>query len=133
MWPNFQEGKRLAKAGRLTLTKAKVYIELIKQKDKLFDMHSEDPGRRKALEEEWGVKMGERERLYLEDQRGPSTFPAQYPVKQQATNIDDTPTNNMDMERLMGLTKLQTLGAASRSIILQGPEGVQGEGQLQEL
>ena len=84
------------------------------------------------------MKMGERERLYLEDQRGPSTFPAQYPVEQQATNIDDTPTNNMDMERLMGLTyqrlkKLQTLGAASRSIILQGPEGVQGEGQLQEL
>ena len=53
-----------------------------------------------------------------------STFPAQYPVQEQATNIDDTPTNNMDMERLMGLTdqrlkKLQTLGAASRSIILK--------------
>ena len=52
-----------------------------------------------------------------------STFPAQYPVKEQARNIDDTPTNNMDMERLMGLTdqrlkKLQTLGAASRSIVL---------------
>ena len=28
-------------------------------------------GRRKVLEEEWGVKMGERERIYLEDQRGP--------------------------------------------------------------
>ena len=53
-----------------------------------------------------------------------STFPAQYPIEEQAGNIDDTPTNNMDMERLMGLTdqrlkKLQTLGAASRSIVLK--------------
>jgi hypothetical protein len=52
------------------------------------------------------------------------TFPAEFPVEQQASNIDDTPTNNMDMERLMGLTdqrlkKLQTLPAASRSIVLQ--------------
>ena len=51
-------------------------------------------------------------------------FPAQYPVEQQASSIDDTPTNNMDMERLMGLTdqrlkKLQTLPAVSRSIILR--------------
>ena len=42
----------------------------------------------------------------------------------QAANVDDTPTNNMDMERLMGkadyrLQKLQTLPAASRSIVLQ--------------
>ena len=53
-----------------------------------------------------------------------SSFPAQYPVQEQASNIDDTPTNNMDMERLMGLTdqrlkKLQCLSAASRSIILR--------------
>jgi hypothetical protein len=45
-------------------------------------------------------------------------------VEDQASNIDDTPTNNMDMERLMGKTdyrlqKLQTLSAASRSIVLQ--------------
>ena len=51
-------------------------------------------------------------------------FPAHYPVEQQASSIDDTPTNNMDMERLMGLTdqrlkKLQTLPAVSRSIIMR--------------
>jgi hypothetical protein len=53
-----------------------------------------------------------------------SSFPAQYPVQEQARNIDNTPTNNMDMEWLMGLTdqrlkKLQSLSAASRSIILR--------------
>ena len=51
-------------------------------------------------------------------------FPAQYPIAEQASNIDDTPVNNMDMERLMGMTdhrlkKLQTLPAASRAIILK--------------
>ena len=51
-------------------------------------------------------------------------FPPEFPVEDQASNIDDTPTNNMDMERLMGKTdyrlqKLQALPAASRSIILQ--------------
>ena len=51
-------------------------------------------------------------------------FPAQFPIDDQANNIDDTPTNNMDMERLMGKTdyrlqKLQGLQAASRSIVLQ--------------
>ena len=45
-------------------------------------------------------------------------------MEDQASNVDDTPTNNMDMERLMGkadyrLQKLQTLPAASRSIVLQ--------------
>ena len=47
-----------------------------------------------------------------------------YRVEDQASNVDDTPTNNMDMERLMGkadyrLHKLRTLPAASRSIVLQ--------------
>ena len=51
-------------------------------------------------------------------------FPAEFPVKEQAGVLDDTPTNNMDMERLMGLTgqrlkKLQTFSAASRSIMLK--------------
>ena len=45
-------------------------------------------------------------------------------VEDQASNVDDCPTNNMDMERLMGkadyrLQKFQTLPAASRSIVLQ--------------
>ena len=51
-------------------------------------------------------------------------FPPEFPIEDQAQNIDDTPTNNMDMERLMGksdqrLKKNQTLNAAGRSIILQ--------------
>ena len=54
----------------------------------------------------------------------PDIYPAQYPVEEQASMIDDTPTNNMDMERLMGkadqrLKKFQTLNATSRSIVLQ--------------
>ena len=51
-------------------------------------------------------------------------FPPKFPVEEQASNVDDTPTNNIDMERLMGKTdyrlhKLQNLGAVCRSIILQ--------------
>ena len=47
-----------------------------------------------------------------------------YRVEDQASHVDDCPTNNMDMERLMGkadqrLQKLQTLSAASRSIVLE--------------
>ena len=32
------------------------------------------------------------------------TFPANFLIDEQASNIDDTPTNNMDMEHLMGMT-----------------------------
>ena len=71
MWSNFKEGKKLAREGRVNLAMAKAYIELIKKKDMLFDVYSDDICRRQVLEEEWGLKMGERERLYLEDQRGP--------------------------------------------------------------
>ena len=51
------------------------------------------------------------------------SFPVEYPVEEQAVNIDDTPVNNLDMERLMGKTdyrlqKVRTLAAASRGIIL---------------
>ena len=50
-------------------------------------------------------------------------FPAEYPVFDQATNIDDTPVHNLAMERQCGLVdyrlkKLQTLQAVSRSMIL---------------
>ena len=52
------------------------------------------------------------------------TFPAEFPVEEQASRVDDTPVHNLDMERLMGRTdhrlhKLQRLSAASRSIILR--------------
>ena len=50
-------------------------------------------------------------------------FPATYPVEDQAPNIDDTPVNNLAMERMLGtadyrLPKLQTLQSVSRSIII---------------
>ena len=50
-------------------------------------------------------------------------YPAQYPVESQASNIDDTPTDNIQMERLCGSVdyrrkKLQKLEAVSRSLIL---------------
>ena len=59
MWNNFYEGRKLVKIGRTNLTKAKAYIELIKKKNQLFDVYSEDMGRRKVLEEEWGGEDGE--------------------------------------------------------------------------
>ena len=52
------------------------------------------------------------------------TFPQQYPVEEQASNIDDTSVHNTGMERQCGkvdyrLQKPGTLPAVSRSIILQ--------------
>ena len=49
----------------------KKYTELIKTKDHLFDMSTEDGERKRQLDLIWGMKMGMREKLYLEDQRGP--------------------------------------------------------------
>ena len=51
-------------------------------------------------------------------------FPAQFPIEDQASNIDDTPVSNMAMERICGLVdyrlhKLKQLEPVSRSIILQ--------------
>ena len=50
-------------------------------------------------------------------------FPAEFPVFDQAANVDDTPVHNLAMERQCGmvdyrLKKLQTLEAVSRSMIL---------------
>ena len=56
-------------------------------------------------------------------------FPAEYPVFQQAKNIDDTPVNNLAMERQSvdyRLRKLQTLTAVSRSVILGRAKELQG-------
>ena len=52
------------------------------------------------------------------------SFPREYPVEEQATNIDDTPVHNIGMERQCSkvdyrLQKLGTLPVVSRSIILQ--------------
>ena len=54
-------------------------------------------------------------------------FPAQYPIQEQASNVDDTPVTNIAMERLCGsvdyrIHKLKQLEAVSRSIILQETE-----------
>ena len=51
-------------------------------------------------------------------------FPTEFPVEQQAANVDDTPVNNLAMERQCGkvdyrLQKISSLQAVSRSIILQ--------------
>ena len=56
-------------------------------------------------------------------------FQPQYPVEQQAMNVDDTPVTNMAMERLCGkvdyrLHKLKQLETVSRSIILQQTEAL---------
>ena len=71
LYDNFTEGKKDAKKGRMNQAKAKAYVEMIKEKNKLFDMFTEDPARKKLLEGEWGVKMGKMEIVYLEDQGGP--------------------------------------------------------------
>ena len=52
------------------------------------------------------------------------SFPVEYPVEEQASNVDDTPVHNIGMERQCGkvghrLLKLGNLKAVSRSIILQ--------------
>ena len=52
------------------------------------------------------------------------SFPVEYPVEEQASNVDDTPVHNIGMERQCGkvghrLLKLGNLQAVSRSIILQ--------------
>ena len=52
MWTTYQEGKKVAKAGRLTLTKAKAYVELTTDKDLLFDVSTDDIERANILGED---------------------------------------------------------------------------------
>ena len=54
LFDNFTEGKKEAKKGRLMLVKAKTFIEMIKDKDTLFDMSTNDPDRKRQLDIEWG-------------------------------------------------------------------------------
>ena len=58
------------------------------------------------------------------DYRISEDFPVQFPVDEQAPQIDNTPVHNLAMERQCGTTdhrlkKLQTLGAVARSMIIQ--------------
>ena len=59
-------------------------------------------------------------------------FEAQFPVEEQAPLPDDTPVNNLSMERNLGKTdyrlhKLKSLEAVSRSMILQRTESLREE------
>ena len=54
-------------------------------------------------------------------------FQPQYPVEDQAVNVDDTPVTNIAMEQLFGkvdyrIHKLKELRALSQSIVLQQTE-----------
>ena len=62
-------------------------------------------------------------------------FPAQYPVEEQAANIDETPVNNLAMERQFGtvdyrLKKLKTLEAVGRSMILDKTQDLRAESNI---
>ena len=50
---------------------------------------------------ELGTILGRQRRDYGLDLE---QFPPEFPIEDQASIIDDTPTNNMDMEQLMGKT-----------------------------
>ena len=54
----------------------------------------------------------------------PTAFPVEFPVEEQAENVDDCPVTNLEMERFCGkvdyrVTKLKTLEAVSKSMILE--------------
>jgi hypothetical protein len=70
------------------------------------------------------VVLGRQRRDYGLDQEA---FPTQFPVEEQAENVDDCPVNNLDMERACGKVdyrekKLKTLKAVSQSMILEKAE-----------
>ena len=55
---------------------AKEYKELVLEKDKLFDVATSSPDQKAACYKLWGFHMGEKEKVYLEDQRGPRSSSA---------------------------------------------------------
>ena len=76
-------------------------------------MATEDQTRKNRLNEEWGVKMGQRENLYLEDQRGPRLMewdsgadPAWFRSLMQAQRLrqKDEEYRASTREALLGLT-----------------------------
>ena len=67
----FWEGKkRINQKGKENSKAAKEYKDLIAKKETLFDVSTDDNKRKEKCEEEWGIKMGELEKIYLADQRG---------------------------------------------------------------
>ena len=67
----YRNGKARLLEGKENLQVVKEYKELIVEKDKLFNVATSSPGQKKVCEELWGVKMGEKEKVYLADQQGP--------------------------------------------------------------
>ena len=62
----------------------------------------------------------------------PTAFPVEFPVEQQAENVDDCPVTNLEMERFCGKvdyreTKLKSLRAVSRSMILEKSKEMEGQ------
>ena len=77
--------------------------------------------------------LGRQRRDYGLDEEA---FPPQFPVEQQAENIDDCPVTNLEMERFCGKVdyrqnKLKKLAAISRSIVLgKADEAGGGQGEV---
>ena len=67
----FWEGKRrLKEKGKENSKAVKQYTDLVKHKDSLFEVSTDDPKRKEKCEVEWGIQMGLLEKIYLDDQRG---------------------------------------------------------------
>ena len=67
----YKNGKaRLLEGNRDSAKVVQEYKDLILEKDKLFEVATSSPEQRTKCELSWGVKMGDKEKLYLADQRG---------------------------------------------------------------
>ena len=67
------------------------------------------------------IVLARQRRDYSSDEEA---FPMDYPLSEQASNVDETPVHNIGMERQCGkvdyrLKKYGSLNAVSRSLILQ--------------
>ena len=69
VWDLFKIGKLRLGQGRSTSKEVKAYEDLVAKKETLFDMSTNDPARIENCEKDWGVKMSEREHIYLADQQ----------------------------------------------------------------
>ena len=71
MYNTYIQDKHKVKLGLMIQPKAEAYKQLVKDKDTLFDVATEDQTRKARMKEVWVVTMGLQEALYLEDQRHP--------------------------------------------------------------
>ena len=70
LWKLINEGKKRSKEkGRQDTSVVKDYKKLFDTKHDLFDVYAEDDTRKKACEEEWGVKMTDVDFQYYQDQK----------------------------------------------------------------